>query len=214
MNKRTADGMCQGCGNKKEELYSLCADCRSKRRQQYRKSIKLGICGYCHKKPIVNRSSCSECRTRNAAKNQNKPYMKRQKKLRNESKKERESKGLCIQCGINKRCKLSKECESCRNYRISIGRELKLLVVKEYGGLCVCCNENNPMFLTIDHINNDGKEEMTENGNNRVAGWALYKRLKGLGYPKDRYQLLCYNCNIGKYRNNGICPHKSTAMPH
>lgn len=24
----------------------------------------------------------------------------------------------------------------------------------------------------------------------------------------DRYQLLCFNCNCGRHRNGGVCPHK------
>ena len=41
----------------------------------------------------------------------------------------------------------------------------------------------------------------------------VIRKLKGqiikAGWPKDRYQLLCSNCNQGKRRNGGICPHKT-----
>ena len=37
---------------------------------------------------------------------------------------------------------------------------------------------------------------------------ALYRCVKKLKFPKDRFQLLCANCNQGKRRNGGVCPHK------
>ena len=74
-----------------------------------------------------------------------------------------------------------------------------------YGGpMCACCGESNPFFLTIDHINNDGHVQRKQH----KAATALYSWLKARGYPPG-YQVLCYNCNMGKARNGGICPHKS-----
>lgn len=32
-----------------------------------------------------------------------------------------------------------------------------------------------------------------------------------LGWPKDRYRLLCYNCNIARARHGGRCPHEDGA---
>jgi hypothetical protein len=29
------------------------------------------------------------------------------------------------------------------------------------------------------------------------------------GFP-DGFQTLCFNCNVGKYKNGGVCPHQST----
>ena len=36
---------------------------------------------------------------------------------------------------------------------------LRLKLIKGYGGKCACCDNNEPCFLTIDHINNDGADE-------------------------------------------------------
>lgn len=72
---------------------------------------------------------------------------------------------------------------------------LRLETIEAYGGRCVCCGEDWPMFLTIDHIDGDGWLE-------KGKGWHLYKRLKSQGWPKDKYQLLCFNCNSAK----GQCP--------
>lgn len=73
-----------------------------------------------------------------------------------------------------------------------------------YGGYrCACCGETEPMFLTIDHINSDGKRQRRQlgAGSNKFYDW-----LRANNYPPG-YQVLCSNCNFGRYRNGGICPH-------
>jgi hypothetical protein len=58
-------------------------------------------------------------------------------------------------------------------------------------------------FLTVDHINNDGAEHRRKIG----AGiCSLYWWLKKNHFP-DGFQILCYNCNGARARNNGVCPH-------
>jgi len=91
-----------------------------------------------------------------------------------------------------------------RNWQSQRHRELKHDTIIAYGGRCACCGESEPAFLDIDHINNDGAEHRKEVGNTtRLMLW-----LKRDGWPKDRVQLLCCNCNQGKARNGGICPHQ------
>ncbi len=34
--------------------------------------------------------------------------------------------------------------------------DLRTQVINSYGGSCVCCGETELVFLSIDHINNDG----------------------------------------------------------
>jgi predicted restriction endonuclease len=79
-------------------------------------------------------------------------------------------------------------------------------IIKEYGSRCACCGETEPLFLEIDHINNDGHKERKLIG---TSAKALCIAIKKGGFCKERYQLLCANCNQGKKRNGGICPHKS-----
>lgn len=75
-----------------------------------------------------------------------------------------------------------------------------------YGGfICACCGETEVKFLTLDHANNDGAKHRKEIGS-RGAG--IFKWLRDHKYPPG-FQVLCFNCNCGKARNNGICPHKS-----
>ena len=73
---------------------------------------------------------------------------------------------------------------------------------------CECCGESELEFLTIDHINNDGGNHRRSIGMNRIAGVNFYAWLKRNGFPLE-YQVLCWNCNCGKIRNGGICPHKT-----
>lgn len=43
--------------------------------------------------------------------------------------------------------------------------------------------------------------------NRCFGGHKFYVHLKKIGFPKDRYRLLCYNCNMSRGRY-GYCPHQ------
>ncbi len=79
-------------------------------------------------------------------------------------------------------------------------RNRKLNVIDHYGGKCKCCGEDNPDFLTLDHVKNDGWKHRKEVGD-EMYGWAIKN-----GFP-DNLQLLCYNCNYAKGKL-GYCPHE------
>lgn len=81
---------------------------------------------------------------------------------------------------------------------------IKMQMIEAYGGKCVCCGETGPAFLTIDHIDNDGA---LDRASGRLTGVNLYRSLKRSGWPKDKFQLLCMNCNCAKGMF-GECPHK------
>ena len=72
-----------------------------------------------------------------------------------------------------------------------------------YGGKCVCCGETEGRFLTLEHIFHDGSQHRASKGPNQIVS-----DLRRLGWPKDRYTLLCMNCNWSE-RNGGPCPHKA-----
>jgi len=97
-------------------------------------------------------------------------------------------------------------CRGCntRNQKFKRDRD-KVLVYKYYGAKCNCCGEEEMKFLTVDHVNNDGNKHRYRGGL-RVLGSALCGQIIKAGYP-DSYQILCMNCNYGKYKNNGVCPH-------
>ncbi len=81
-------------------------------------------------------------------------------------------------------------------------QKLKFEIMTHYGGACICCGENHIEFLTIDHINGDGKKHRKE------IGPRLYAWLKRNNFPKDNFQILCFNCNNAK-AHFGYCPHQS-----
>lgn len=61
-------------------------------------------------------------------------------------------------------------------------------------------------FLTLDHINNDGAAARQGNRDTKP----LYRRLRRANYPLG-YQVLCWNCNVGRHINGGVCPHQAPA---
>lgn len=82
-------------------------------------------------------------------------------------------------------------------------------VMTRLGGKCVCCGETEPLFLTVDHIENDGAEHRKRDPSGRAA---IYRWLIRHDFPPG-YQLLCSNCNHGRYRNGGVCPHIKKVHP-
>lgn len=78
-------------------------------------------------------------------------------------------------------------------------RKLKDAVLDIYGRACACCGEKEPLCLTLDHVDNDGRFD--------VHGHKLYKQILDSDFLRADLQTLCYNCNIGRYLNGGICPH-------
>lgn len=88
-------------------------------------------------------------------------------------------------------------------YRASLRGEM----IAAYGGCCNCCGERLRAFLQLDHVENDGHLDRKAN----KTSAKLFAKLKKAGWPRDRYQLLCANCNFGKLMNSGVCPHKTEA---
>jgi hypothetical protein len=75
-----------------------------------------------------------------------------------------------------------------------------------YGQACVCCGDTERAFLTVDHVNDDGHKDQ-KSGIRKFHRWLLKQ-------PKlPEYRILCYNCNSGRYRNGGICPHEQENSP-
>jgi hypothetical protein len=94
-----------------------------------------------------------------------------------------------------------------RLWLIGYRARLKAEMIAAYGGACACCRETIPAFLQLDHIYNDGAADRLLN----KTSAKLWAKLKREGWPKERHQLLCANCNFGKLMNNGVCPHQEMA---
>lgn len=97
-----------------------------------------------------------------------------------------------------------------RKWSASYRSKLREEMTAAYGGRCACCGEDEPTFLQLDHVENDGHIDRKIH----KTSCKLYANLKALRWPRDRYQLLCANCNFGKLMNGGVCPHQMRGGYH
>ncbi len=81
--------------------------------------------------------------------------------------------------------------------------QLRNDVLAAYGGKCACCGESHPEFLAIDHINGGGEKHRRTVG----YGHGVYLWLRKHNFPKDKFRLLCHNCNFATSRYKH-CPHE------
>jgi len=96
--------------------------------------------------------------------------------------------------------------EEFRAARRAQRKERRVRVIRHYGAHCRCCGLDDINFLSIDHVNSDGAAHRKEIGTN---GGQIYLWLEKNGLPDDaRLQILCYNCNLGRAFNDGVCPHQ------
>lgn len=82
----------------------------------------------------------------------------------------------------------------------------KILIINHYTNgknCCSCCGESNIIMLNVDHIYDNGNLQRKKLG----TGHQFYYWLIRNNFPKG-FQILCFNCNYGRFMNNGICPHK------
>ena len=81
-------------------------------------------------------------------------------------------------------------------------QRLRKKLFDAYGGACACCGENTKEFLELDHINGGGSKHFEQRG-----AIALYRDVIREHCPSI-YRILCANCNRGRSRNGGVCPHQ------
>lgn len=165
-------------------------------------------CGY--RDPESGKTKCGVCREKKS----------RKQKYQRET---ATAAGNC-RCGKNLDDPQFKQCAACRvvgarnsatfrgdnpDYQRDWMRQVFLEALNQYGGpVCRCCGETNIFFLTLDHVNSDGAEHRRETGG--VTGKNLAWWLKKHDYPAG-FQVLCFNCNCGRARNGGVCPHHGDA---
>ncbi len=103
-------------------------------------------------------------------------------------------------------------CKPClHKEHVRLEEKWKQEILQAYGGKCSCCGEQNSIFLTIDHIDGNGSQHRKSTGLSSPTGKSFYCWLKKQGYPKDNYQILCFNCNFAKHVL-GTCPHQSNSI--
>lgn len=94
-----------------------------------------------------------------------------------------------------------------RDHANAAHARLRAEVVAAYGSACACCAESQVVFLALDHINGGGNAHRRSIGSGSGSATSLYRDVKGRGFPRDEFQLLCHNCNFAK--SHGGCPHVS-----
>jgi len=94
---------------------------------------------------------------------------------------------------------LDRRRESARRW----GEKLWADFFDHYGHACTCCGEDEPMFLTVEHLNGRDQERRSYNSRLELA------RLRREGWPDD-VTVRCINCNQGRWRNGGVCPHQTS----
>jgi len=193
-SKRKKLGLCAMCGvAPRPANRTACPVCEAKR-NAYQEIVRekrrvQGICVVCGQRPPEEgKTACTVCL----------------EIRRNRSMVIARTEGVCSRCAQpNDNGK--KLCTTCLEYKNKDNAGNKQAVIDAYGGRCACCGEDNPVFLSVDHINNDGNLHRKKGGG---MGSSLYKWLIKRNFPKDNFQLLCHNCNRGKHLNGGICPHQ------
>ena len=115
--------------------------------------------------------------------------------------------GLCTRCGKVLATKGRRYCEWCRLQNNKANRHSHVRkrdeVFEAYGGyVCACCGETTREFLTIDHIHGGGSKHRKS-----LPGGHLYTWLRANNFPSG-FRVLCYNCNIARSRDCGVCPHE------
>lgn len=128
--------------------------------------------------------------------------------------------GMCTRCGqqpgVRKDYKIQSTCAECKDARKDRAklriknpklffRALRQSVIEHLGAKCVCCQEAEPLFLHLEHSNNDGKTERSDA--------AMKRMMKGvLAGTRPDIRLMCSNCNCGRQLNGGVCPHISRSV--
>ena len=182
---RENNGLCGKCGKPRQDLSkNNCNSCREKvkisSKKIRRKRIDNNVCSYCGLPNDRQGLTCSKCR-----------------KLKSEERNTAASNNLCNRCR-KPNTNGNKNCGLCLKSLLIGFKFIKEIVIKKYGGSCICCSENIICFLAIDHIDGGGNKHIKSVG--KLYNWLVRK-----DFPPG-FQTLCFNCNTGKQKNKGICP--------
>ena len=209
---------------------------------RYKKAIQEGICiSHPQNKVVKNRTRCQKCLDHGKKYNKTRykkltatgmcsthpkrkvveSYARCQQCLdySNRAHKKAIREGVCPGHTKNKVVKGHKICQQCINYHKEHDKNRhkhkKDIVIKHLGNACTCCGENKSEFLTLSHINDDGAEDRKLRGGTTGIYNYLYLLIHDKKeILKNKYEIKCYNCNLGAATNNKTCPHiKVTNIP-
>jgi hypothetical protein len=219
---------CISCSRDSLPGYRKCKECRDGQRRRavfyVATRIQAGLCVHCGKNPSKEGvKRCVICLTKASLKRKN---IKASGLCRCGKLSERGVGKICLTClsaakrhrlrliqrGSCHRCGTPSDgkqlCTRCSKIHSDAKKrrtnERRTAVFNAYGEKCQCskCDEKNHKFLTIDHKNNDGGAHRRST----KFGSDLYMWIIKNNFP-NFLQLLCWNCNMAKRTNGGICPH-------
>lgn len=214
LDRRRSNGLCPLCGGELTNNRKTCNSCLEKRLSKSRDEVRipwtnrkeLGLCVACGKLNSVGTRYCPKCK-------------EKYKKTQDMSRVQRVASGLCGICGKRLSVRGKRRCIICIHKRkkwystskfriksISSHKTLRNKIIIHYGGECVCCGETEKTFLAIDHINGHGNKHRKQI--RKSSGRAYHQWIVDQNFP-DYLQILCYNCNMSKYLNGGVCAHQS-----
>lgn len=184
---KKAQGICRSCSNVKSPGKSHCESCLERQRAAKQAKIANGKCVSCGDPPAPGRTLCINCLNRK----------------RRKTKKSVDD-GICPSC-TGPLDFGRKSCSLCLNKKQVYREKIRDEVFKAYGGfVCSCCDEDEPLFMTIDHVH--GIDKTNAEIVRCRSGMKLYHYLRKNNYPSG-FQVLCHNCNFAKGQY-GICPHQ------
>lgn len=266
--------LCSGCKRRQAEPpYKTCRQCLEKSRKRYAKHMAAGTCNACGRAVAEGYITCQKCLTRLANKRradfeaaieayggptcvgcgETEKLFLTFDHINNDGRADRAGLGvvgsgyvwkmrklgfppglqiLCFGCNLAKArnrgvlptadtrficgCCGKCPCEHGLSADVRRNRRLILEALGHYGGQsCACCGETNLFRLTLDHVDGYGFEHRREiAGDRRRGGRDLYVWLRKNNYPQEpKLRVMCTNCNCGRDRNGGICPHKTHKDP-
>ena len=91
-------------------------------------------------------------------------------------------------------------------YSAKIRHAIKAAVLVGYGNRCACCGETEALFLSVDHVNNDGAAHRAALGGRYIGMEKIRRQIIKDKFPPN-FQVLCFNCNCAK-GFFGRCPHE------
>jgi hypothetical protein len=202
--------ICACCGDKisRKNAYGYCSrtpECRSRYQQAWQDARRPADapptqpCQNCGLPTTAKSGYCKRTKTCDAARHR--AEYTPEKGFRKH--KPDEPRRRCVNCGNYLDLRTHEAVALCGNCQVHphvlVRRVAKAEAMLAYGdGCCACCGEDNLDFLTLDHINGDGSADRGR-GRGGNGGSSLYVKLRTRRFPdKDRYQVLCFNCNCAK----------------
>lgn len=177
---------------------------RKYNKTQYQKYIDAGLCPRCGKNPHEpEKKLCQNCVEYTTRSVTERLARRRLAGFCMCGELPAEGMKLCLKCQYRSR-EGNRKSVVRSNYHRDKLIALRAKVFEGYGNKCNClgCTVEEPWFLQIDHVFNNGAAHKRAIGD----GLPMYKWIIENNYP-DSIQLLCANCNWSK-GIYGVCPHE------